>query len=155
MPRNWYGNAQSARQATRSHNGALSLSAVGGMNSKSTVQARTVDPQSCRAIYGSTDNAAGDATNSVLCRALDTAKASALHSLRHYEGPEYGPNVHRYAPSMGHVDITTAVAAIEAVDTTQEAATTPSEVDIAWLTKRATSRHMTLVEYCSAIGIEL
>ena len=150
MPRNWYGNAQSARQATRSHNGALSLSAVGGMNSKSTVQARTVDPQSCRAIYGSTDNAAGDATNSVLCRALDTAKASALHSLRHYEGPQYGPNVHRYAPSMGAIDTSTPVAA-----STQADSTVPSEADIAWLTRRATARHMTLAEYCAVIGVPL
>ena len=153
MPRNWYGNAQSARQATRTHNGALSLSAVGGMNSKATVQARTVDPQSCRAIYGSTDNAAQDATNSVLCRALDTAKASALHSLQHYTGPQYGPNVHRYAPSMGAINTTTAVAA--ASTPSESPASTPSEADIAWLTKRATSRHMTLVEYCATIGIVL
>lgn len=150
MPRNWYGNAQSARQAPRTHNGALTLSAVGGMNSKAGSHSRTIDPQGCRAIYGSTDNAAEDATNSVLCRALDTVKAAALHSLRHYTGPQYGPNVHRYAPSMGAVDTTTPVAA-----STQAETTVPSEADIAWLTKRAMSRHMTLVEYCAAIGVEL
>lgn len=154
MPRNWYGNAQSARQAPRSANGARSLAEVGGMNSKSTVRSMSVDAQACRAIYGSSDNATVDATNSILCRALDTAKADALHTVRHYDGPAYGPNIHRYAPSNGAIDTTTAVAAIEA--TTQEAATSaPSEADIAWLTKRATARHMTLVEYCATIGIEL
>jgi len=135
MPLNWYGNAQSAHTAPRTHNGAQWEHAVGGM--RSTV----------RAIYGSTDKASEDHTNSVLCKALDVAKAAALHTVRHYDGPEYKPNVYRYAPSNGPI----------AERTTPEVPTTvePSAQDVAWLTRRATARKMTLVEYCAAIGIPL
>jgi hypothetical protein len=150
MPRTWYGNAQSAKTANRAHNGALSQSAVGGVNSRSGMHSVTVDPRTCRAVYGSTDRAGGDYRNSVLSRALEIDKAAKLHEQRHYEGPAYTSNVCRYAPGTW-----TEVRPV--VQDSNESApnSAPSQADIAWLVQRATARHMTLVEYARLIGVSL
>ncbi|SRR6266496_2893141 len=148
------GKAHSARQAPRSHNGALMVNAVGGVNSKSNWRSATLDPRSCRAIYGSTDSASEDHANSVLCRALDVVKSVKLHTARHYDGPEYGPNVYRYAPSNGPITESTESSVPTSADSAPSDGV-PSKADIAYLLKRATARKMTLVEYCALIGIPL
>lgn len=137
MARNWYGVAQSARQAPRSANAARTLARVGGVNSRSSYGV-SVDAGTCRAVYGSTDHAAADHSNDPLCRALDIESATKLHTARHYTGTAYERNVYRKADMQ-----------------TVHGVTPVSASDIDALIRCATAHNQSLVEYCDALGIAL
>lgn len=132
MPRNWYGNAQSARQAPRTANAVRTINAVGGM--KHTV----------RAIYGSTDNAIGDHGNDALCRVATAKQEAALHEFHPYQGAHYAHNIFRYASH----DVTRDALPMVESDTDE----TEFVPDIDFLLHRALARGMTLVAYCAMIG---
>lgn len=135
MPRNWYGDAQSAKQAPRTHSGNRALAKVGGTDNK-----RFPNIGIARAIYGSTDRATEDHRNDALCV---LAPASAVFTDNPvYAGQEYGHNVFRYAD---HVPITDAPQPLES----------PSEDYINLLFARADKRGMTIVDYCAAIGVAI
>lgn len=135
MTRSWYGNAQSAKQAPRTHAGNKALKAVAGMASKSTMRSMNVDPSGVRAIYGSTDNAQHDHSNDTLCVLAPTG--TVFTSNPTYRGSTYTPDTHRYAYH----------------EPTSTPAPEPMDIDL--LVRRAIKRGMTLVAYCAALGISL
>lgn len=129
MPTNWYGNAQSAKQAPRTASGQRTLKAVGGMRSQ------------VRAIYGSTDRAELDHGNDPLCR-LAPASAHFTNDPR-YSGDAYTVNVHRYAAHE------------EPVTRQFASAHSGPKYDPDAIIARAIKLGMTVVEYCARIGVSL
>lgn len=132
MTTNWYGSAQSAKQAPRSANGQRSLNAVGGMRHE------------VRAIYGSTDRATVDHSNDTLCK-LAPASAHFTDSPA-YAGAVYSQNVYRYA---AHEEPITRQFA--------SAHSTPElePLSVEFYLRRAAQHGMTLVDYCAMLNIKL
>lgn len=128
------GSARSAKQGVRSHNGQRALRAAGGMNSAARMGTTVMDPQGCRAIYGSTDRATQDHTNDALCRVVaELSDATAQ---------EYSMNVFRYADHY----------TIDSTPVPDVPAVLP---DLDFLIQRATARGMSIVQYCALQGITL
>lgn len=136
----WYGNAQSAKGAPRKASGQRTLNAVRGVNGRSGASSSTVDPATCRAVYGSTDAATVDRRNAPLCRALPITQAAKLRTVApsDYVGARYTGNVTRMH-----------YATVESWDGPTD------QADIDALVRVATAHNQTLAEYCAERGIAL
>lgn len=115
----------------RRHNSERFEDAVGGMRGF------------VRAVYGSTDAARQDHTNDPLCRVANDSKLNLAIG---------DPRVHVAYDHTGYVGRYTSY---EVISDAPKATATTSEptIDVDVIVRRAIARGLTVVEYCSQIGL--
>lgn len=133
MTDKWYGNAQAARTNVRRHNTQRTLTKVAGTE------------HLVRAIYGSSDHASGDHTNSPLCRTAPTVSSTYTSNPQNYNGGAYKPKGYVGRASVMHT-LTTTI---------PETATGQPTPELGTLLARAAHHGLTLAEYAAKIGLVL
>lgn len=128
----WYGSAQSSRTNVRRYNTQRTLTRVAGTE------------HLVRAIYGSSDHAEGDHTNSPLCRTAPTVSSTYTSNPQNYSGGAYKPNGYVGRASVMHT-----------LTTIPEGPAEGQAFDLEALLTRAAHHGLSLVEYAAKIGLDL